>query len=96
MTRGHNMGKLPELVWLTRELELADSIELHGPTAVCALRGRYSVLAAAFREVLSLIPESREDLNPIAVSLLRERLLRLECACVESCCDGGVSGSGQQ
>jgi hypothetical protein len=52
-----------------------------------------SILAAAFREVLPPIPESREDLNPIAVSLLRERLLRLECACVESCCDGGVIGA---
>jgi hypothetical protein len=43
----------------------------------------HQVLAAAFSAVLPLVPESREDLNPIAVSLLRKRLLRLECACVE-------------
>jgi hypothetical protein len=49
------------------------------------------VLAAAFSA--AFIPESREDLNPIAVSLLRKRLLRLECACVEPCCDGGISGA---
>jgi hypothetical protein len=33
------------------------------------------------------------DLNPIAGSLLRKRLLQLECPWFESRCDGGISGA---
>ena len=35
----------------------------------------------------------RGQINPIAVSLLRKRLLWLDCACAESRCNGGVSGA---
>jgi hypothetical protein len=43
-----------------------------------------------------LFRESRKDLNPIAVSLPRRRRLRLECACVESRCDGRGQRSVQR
>jgi hypothetical protein len=44
---------------------------------------------------LNLVPQVWRslDLNPIAVSLLRKRLAQLECASVESRCDGGISGA---
>jgi hypothetical protein len=58
-----------------------------------ALRGRLPFLPPLCVQYYHLVPESREDLNPIAVSLLRKRLLRLGCACVATCCDGGVSGA---
>jgi hypothetical protein len=62
------------------------------PQKMCTPCARCAALSRSYRR-LQCIPDSREDLNPIAVSLLRKRLLQLECACVESRCNRGVSGA---